>query len=239
MSDPFSHHPGLRGKIKDPEQSFFRNFHPSDLDARMAENGIPPDWRLTDDEREASRHADMAGRWDDDLWVFAYGSLMWDPAVRFTDVRRAHVPTHARRFILKDTRGARGTAERPGLMAALDTGAGCAGLAFRIPREALPRETDILWRRERIAEAYSAEFVTARLSDGPVTALTFTANRAAAMIDPDLSRAEQVRFAATGTGFLGSSLEYLQNLQINFAAIGVADAEVDSLLAEARAYIAA
>ena len=56
------------------------------------------------------------------------------------------------------------------------------------------------------------------------------------MIHPDLSRAEQVRFAATGAGFLGSSLEYLQNLQINFAAIGIADTEVDSLLAEAQAY---
>ena len=133
--DPFSHHPELRGKIVDPRQSFLRSFTIADLSAKMTELGLPLDWWHTDEEREAMRAETLAGRRDSDLWVFAYGSLMWDPAFRFAEVRRARVPDYARRFILKDTYGARGTFDSPGLMAALDKGPGCEGLLFRIARE--------------------------------------------------------------------------------------------------------
>ena len=57
----------------------------------------------------------------------------------------AYAPHHARRFILEDTYGGRGTVEAPGLMAALDTGAGCHGLCYRIAAEAVEHETEILF----------------------------------------------------------------------------------------------
>ena len=236
--DPFANHPELRHKVIDPHQSYFRTFRPSDLDQRMAEAGLPPNWRLSDEEREATRHETLAGHTDSDLWVFAYGSLMWNPAFLFEEVRRAEVTGYSRRFCLQDDIGGRGSPEAPGLMAALDRGDRCAGLVFRIAEGRIDAETEILWRREMIAGSYIPAIVDAISDEGPVKAVTFVANREVRRIRPDISRAEQVRFIATGTGTLGSSLEYIQNLVDHLRALELDDPDVFSLLQEAEAYAA-
>ncbi len=236
--DPFEHHPALRGRIVDPATSFFRSFRPADFDERMQALGNPPDWRFSDETIEANRRAFFADRLDRDLWVFAYGSLMWDPAFRFAEVRRAHVDGYARRFILKDTVGARGTLAMPGLQAALDLGESCDGLAFRVPQEMVEEESGYIWRRELIAPAYKPVFIAAVTDVGPLEVLAMVADHAAAIIRADLTRDEQVRYLATGTGILGTSLQYIENLAAQFAALGIDDPEVTSLLAEARAYAA-
>ncbi len=237
--DPFAHHPELRDKVIDPHRSYFRSFRPSDFDERMAAAGLPPHWRLSDEEREATRRDILAGHRDADLWVFAYGSLMWDPAFLFEEVRRAEVPGYARRFCLQDDIGGRGSREAPGLMAALDRGDSCTGLVFRIARERIEAETEILWRREMLAGSYVPAIVDAVSDAGPLKAVTFVANRKASRIRPDISRAEQVRFIATGTGVLGSSLEYIQNLADHLTALGIDDPYVFSLLDEAQSFAAA
>ncbi len=233
--DPFAHHPELRGEIADPMQSFMRSFSTETLAAKMREIGQPVNWWYPDERREMLRAQTLEGHPDGDLWVFGYGSLMWDPGIRFAEVRRAHVPDHARRFILKDIYGARGTAEAPGLMAALDKGPGCHGLIFRIARDHVEEETEVLWRREQIGPAYTATFVEAIAGERPVRALTFVADHDADLIDASLTRDEQVCLIATGTGFLGSSLDYLRNIAKKFASLGIDDEYVDSLLREAEA----
>jgi len=235
--DPFSYHPELRQEIADPLQSFFRTFTTADLAVKMRELGLPKWWH-SDEEREALRAEALAGRWASDLWVFAYGSLMWDPGIRFVEVRRARVPDYARCFILKDIYGARGTDEVPGLMAALDTGSGCGGLLFRISREQIDEETEVLWRREQIGPAYKPVFVQAIVAEQPITALTFVADHDADLIDNTLTRDQQIHFAATGTGFAGSSMDYLRNIQKKFTALGIYDGDVDALLRDAEAYLA-
>ncbi len=236
--DPFAHHPALRCLIADPDKSFFRNFKPSDLDARMKALGRPDGWRHGDDEVEAARLAFLADRLDQDLWIFAYGSLMWDPAFRFAEVRRARAPNHARKFILKDNFGARGSPETPGLMAALDDGTGCDGLAFRIGKDAVRHESGVFWRRELLGHAYRPAFAHVTTQFGEVEALTVVANHGADVIRPDMTRQEQIRYVATGKGFLGTSLEYLENIAVHFEAMGIEDSEVSELLAGARAYAA-
>jgi cation transport protein ChaC len=236
-SDPFSHHPELRGEINDPLQSFFRTFTIEKLTEQLRERGLPLDWWHTDEERESMRLEALADHRDKDLWVFAYGSLMWDPAFLFTEVRRAKVPDYARRFILKDTYGGRGTHESPGLMAALDEGPGCEGLLFRIACEHVEEETEILWRREKVGPAYKSQFVGAVASGEPITALAFVADHEADVIEPNLTREEQIRYVATGRGFLGSSMEYLRNIHQKFAALDIHDDEVASLLGDAESFV--
>lgn len=238
-SDPFLYHPELRDKISDPLQSFSRTFTIEKLAALSKERGLTTEWWHSDSEREASRARTLAGRRDADLWVFAYGSLMWDPGFRFEEVRRAHVPDHARRFILKDIYGGRGTVEAPGLMAALDKGRGCDGLVFRIARDNIDEETEVLWRREKVGPAYTPTFVEAIAADRRMTALTFVADHTADLIDAGLTRAQQIEYCATGTGFMGTSLDYLLNIAGHFAALGIRDDEVSTLLRETEAYIAA
>jgi cation transport protein ChaC len=237
-TDPFVHHPELRGRIVDPLTSFFRGFTVEGLIARFPEMETMRGWTLSDDRREALRLRALEGH-QGDLWVFAYGSLMWDPAIRFAEVRRAHVAGHARRFILVDDKGGRGTPEAPGLMATLDRGEGCAGLAFRIPGADVEAETTILWRREMIGPGYLATFVTADLGDRMQPALTFVADHGAAGVRPDLTRAEQARLIATGTGFLGTSKTYLENIIDQIARLGIADTDCEDLLRAVEDYLAA
>lgn len=233
--DPFHLHPGLRGKIIDPAESFFRTFRVESVLEEHPELAWVAEFMHSDEEREALRRAFLAEHSEQDLWVFAYGSLMWDPAIEFSEVRRAHVPNYARRFILKDMLGGRGNPDSPGLMAALDHGGGCEGLIFRIDADRVETETEILWRREQVGPAYHAEFVTAIAGDQQIKVLAFTADHNADQICADITRDEQIEYLNGGKGILGSSLEYLSNIVAQFEALGIVDDECSSLLAEANA----
>ena len=236
--DPFRHHPALRGLITPPEQSRFWRFTLDAALAMLAAAGTTTDHFLTEDEREAERARFMQGH-TGDLWVFGYGSLMWDPGFVFAEVRRAHAPGVTRTFCFVEDGGGRGRPEAPGVMAALDRGDGCDGLVFRITAAQVETETYHLWARERLGPAYLPAFVTAETEVGPVEALTFLADHAAPMIHPELTWADQVRYCATGEGVLGTSLQYVETLAAQFAQMGIDDPQVSRLLAEARAYRAA
>jgi glutathione-specific gamma-glutamylcyclotransferase len=221
--DPFVHHPELRDKVCDPLTSWARDFMPSDLDERY-----------TDAQREEMRRGTIAGRAADDLWVFAYGSLMWDPGIRFAEVRRAHLSGYVRRFCLKDVYGARGSLEAPGLLAALVMGEGCDGLVFRVLKEHVDEETEVLWRREMPLPGYVATFFDVETTTGSVPALGFVADYAAEKIIPDIDRAEQIGYISTASGFAGSNLEYLENLAARLTTLEIEDADLFALLRDVR-----
>ncbi len=236
--DPFLYHPGLRDLIIDPAHSAFRGLTTASVRERVEAKGYSTAWLRTDAEREALRHAFLAD-WAGDMWVFAYGSLMWDPGIHFTQVRRAHMPGYARRFILRDVNGGRGTPEAPGLMAALDHGVeGCDGLAFRIDAAQVDAETTVLWQREMIGAGYIPIVAPAQTEAGTIPCVAFLADHAADSIVAGLSRAEQVRCLATGEGFLGTSLDYLRGIHRHFAALRIEDPHVSGLLTEAEALAA-
>ncbi|PSL19085.1 cation transport protein ChaC [Shimia abyssi] len=202
----------------------------------VTSNGAPQDWILTTEQRNADRFAALAGRWDQDVWVFAYGSLMWDPGFHFAEVRRGFAPRAERRFTLCDRFGGRGTRDAPGVMAALENGSGCNGLVFRISRDIIDVETELVWRRERMGHAYFPAFIEVQTDQGPVEALAFMANHAATLIDTDLTYEQQVQYCATGKGWLGTSLDYVANLAEHFETMRIVDKGVTGLLRDARAY---
>jgi cation transport protein ChaC len=228
MSDPFRHHPGLRDQIRPAEESFFRHMDLAEIDAHMVANGHPADWRTPDADREATRHRALDGHTEDDIWVFAYGSLMWDPAMIFEEVRRAHAPAFARNFCMWDD-GGRGSRERPGLMLAIDHGAGCNGLAFRITRDRIEEETFVLFRREMIAEGYIPTWAMFATDHGPVEALTFRADPEAESIVRDMPIDEQAAMIAVAEGMLGTNFAYLEDMRRHLALLDVTDPYVDDL----------
>lgn len=236
--DPFRHHPGLKGKIRPAAESFFRNLDLAALDARLAESGHAPDWRTPDDQREAGRRAFLEGRWGQDLWIFAYGSLMWDPGVEFVELRRARTAEYARSFCLFDE-GGRGSMQEPGLQLALDAGHGCDGLAFRIAAEMLEHETFVLFRREMIASAYRPVWLVLQTAQGPVEALSFAADHASERIVSGIPLEEKARMIAAASGFLGSNFDYLAEARAQLARLGVEDGYIDELYAQAVALRAA
>jgi cation transport protein ChaC len=235
--DPFAHHPELRGRIACSESSFFRTF---DLKAIVAGNPSLKDildWAYSAAEREEIRERALAEH-SGDLWVFAYGSLMWDPALRFGEVRRAYAAGYARRFILKDDKGGRGTKETPGLMAALDLGAGCDGLVYRIAEDAIDVETEILFRREMIGPGYRPDFIPVRIGETTISALSFLADHASGETLPDLPTQDQAQWIAAAAGILGSSREYLMNVVSQLSHLGIEDVACSALLRDVDAILA-
>ena len=233
--DPFRHHPELRGRIADPETSFFRTFRAEDV---VVQEPHLRDWVHSEARRAAIRAEALAGH-SGDLWIFGYGSLMWNPALRFAEVRRAHVANHARRLNLLEYRGGRGTAEAPGLMATLDSGDGCEGLAFRIAAADVETETDILFQREMLAPAYLARFLPARIGDEEVPVLSFVADHDVPDVRPDLTHEVQVRYIAHGAGDLGTSRDYLASIVGHLGELGIVDRHCSDLLDAVDSYLAA
>ncbi len=233
QSNPFRHHPELRGQIKPAAQSFFRELDLAEIDAKAAENGRAPDWRTPCEQREAGRRAWLEGHWDKDLWVFGYGSLMWDPAMEFAEVRRARTSAYSRSFCLWDE-GGRGTPRQPGLMLAIDEGPGCEGLAFRISAEKLDHETFVLFRREMIAGAYRPTWLTVETAVGEINALSFAANRDHERIVPGIPLDDQAQMISVAEGHLGTNFAYLSDTYSHLAHLGVDDPYITDLYARVK-----
>ncbi|OUS05340.1 hypothetical protein A9Q96_12020 [Rhodobacterales bacterium 52_120_T64] len=229
-TDPFHLHPELRSVIKPAAESFFRDFDLSVLDARAAEDGDPIDWRTSDEEREAGRREWLKDSWDQDLWIFGYGSLMWDPSVEFDEVRHAHCHGYQRSFCLW-VEGGRGSKEEPGLMLAIDEGGNCEGLAFRVQADKLDHETFVLFRREMIISAYRPTWLNLDTKDGPIEALGFVANHDYEGIIPDIPMHDQAKMISRAEGFLGTNFDYLSNTHDHLKLLEIEDTYVSELYA--------
>jgi len=235
--DAFTHVPALAGKILEPEKSFFRLSRErlAELDRSARAAGYPEGWRLTDEAREATRSALLGGH-AGDLWIFAYGSLMWDPAIHIVEIRTGALQGFQRRFCLKSHIG-RGSADKPALMAGLEAGGSCQGLALRLPAEAVDRETEILWMREMIAGTYVPTMVPVETPQGPVQAVTFVMNQKSDRY-VRLDFEETARIIATGRGVRGTCLEYLENLAERLDLLGLHDPDITTLRTRVREILA-
>ncbi|MEM7547940.1 MAG: gamma-glutamylcyclotransferase [Pseudomonadota bacterium] len=193
-----------------------------EFDAQAAAEGWPPGWRLEHDVREANRRSVLGDRLTDDLWVFAYGSLIWDPAVQVDEYRYGTLSGWSRKFCMRLETG-RGSREQPGLMAALDEGDGCNGVVFRIQGPLVDRESEFMWRREMFAGAYRPEFLKVETPQGPVEALTFLMDHSNERYMPDISEGEAARMIAAAEGRLGPNFDYLDSLVRHLDELGIAD----------------
>lgn len=231
--EAFIHVPGLRERLTPPDQSDLRVT--TDVlafwDRRARDMGRSADWRLSDQELRASRRAALGERCGaEDLWVYSYGSLMWDPGFHFAEIRRADLEGHQRRFTYKTLLG-RGSPESPGLMLTLERERGCcSGLAFRIPAHLADAETEILWRREMIRGGYCPALLPVDTPQGTVQALVFTVNQQHPDYAGDLSLAETAAMIARGSGVMGTNLDYLEKLAAQLAHLEIEDAYVGRLL---------
>lgn len=198
-----------------------------------------PEWpMLTDAELDRSMRATLneigtVG----DLWVFGYGSLIWNPAIRFLERRPARLWGWRRRFCLAST--GRGTRDAPGAMLALDRGGSCLGVAFRIAAAHLEEELRLLWRREMVNGAYDARCVTARIGMDCIDMLTFTANRRHPRFIGTLDETDIVDRIAFARGPLGSCHDYLRRTMAALSEAGLRDVGLDRLCARVEARLAA
>ena len=194
--------------------------------------GWPAGWRLSDEAIEESRLAVLGSHGDgDDLWIYSYGSLMWDPGFQFAEVRLADVEGYQRRFTLKIDLG-RGSRQYPALMLSLEPQQGCCrGLAFRIAADSVHEESAILWRREMLRGGYAPAIVPMRTPQGPITGLAFVSNASHPGYVGELPLAETAATIMSGKGVLGTNRDYLAQLATQLDALGIQDPYVEKLCA--------
>jgi cation transport protein ChaC len=231
-ADAFIHLPKLRSRVTHPEKSRLR-LTPEMFamwEQRIRAAGWPEGWRLSDEVIEASRLAVLGDhKAEDDLWIYSYGSLMWDPGFHFAEVRLADVEGYQRRFTLKINLG-RGSQDHPALMLSLEPQQGrCHGLAFRIAASAVHAETAILWRREMLRGGYAPAMVPMATPQGPITALAFVSNSSHPSYVGELPLDETAAMIASGKGILGTNREYLVQLATQLDALGIDDPYVAQL----------
>lgn len=241
----FLHLPELQGRLTPAHASGLRLTDEvlAEWDAQARCQGLPAHWRLPDSKVEQSRREVLSAitAQQHDLWVFAYGSLMWNPGFHFDEVRRARLPGFARRFALSTTIG-RGTPDCPGLVLTLQRmgdadpqdpakSPDCEGLAFRIPAPLVEDESRMLWRREMITGAYCPQLLPLPTPQGDVQALVLVANTAHTHYRGDLSLQATAATIATACGRIGSNRDYLDQLVQQCGVLGIEDAYVRALAA--------
>lgn len=194
---------------------------------------------MTDAERHAQvldmlDRAPVPGR----VWVFAFGSLIWNPAFHYAERRTARVHGFHRQFCLA-LRAGRGSPERPGLMLSLESGGSCTGVVYRLAPGTEVTELDVLWRREMLTHAYRPVWVRAHTPQGPEPAVAFAVNRAHERYAPGLDAETVAERLATGAGALGRCCDYLFDTVDHLRELGIRDRRLESLAARVRRRLAA
>jgi cation transport protein ChaC len=202
--------------------------------ARIRSGLLPGMTVRTDQEIAASLNQTLAAHDPTaDIWVFGYGSLMWNPAFTYAEHRVGTLHGWHRRFCLWLEMG-RGTPANPGLMLALDRGGNCRGVAFRIPAQQARAELLLIWRREMFGTAYHARWVRVGLAGMTVPAITFVVNRTHPQYAGKLDTAKAALHIATASGSLGSCASYLRNTVAHLKSLGINDAGLNRIAAGIR-----
>ena len=185
----------------------------------------------SDEELLDSIRATLKQQSGDELWIFAYGSLIWNPLFDYINSCSVVVKGWHRQFCLSAPVG-RGTIENPGLVLGLEAKANecCRGVAYRLPiDENLESELLLLWRREMVVGSYIPTWISARIQDSlaekerKIEVLTFVVDTQHPVYVSDLSTDKLVHSLATAEGSLGSSAEYLDSTVNGLLAAGIED----------------
>lgn len=166
-----------------------------------------------------------------DLWIFAYGSLMWRPDFAFAESRRAHLAGYRRSLCIL-SHVYRGTTERPGLVFGLDQGGDCVGVAFRIAPADRAKTLEAVRLRELITSVYREADACVLLDDGrAVNAITYVADHTHDQYAGSLAIDDAIRIVRDASGISGSNADYVLNTQVHLRDLGVEDGDLDRLCA--------
>lgn len=190
--------------------------------------------RLTDEVlKQHPRH--------DDLWIFAYGSLMWKPACEIDGQEIGMLNGWHRKFCIRVARW-RGTPEHPGLMMALDRGGSCRAVVQRLSAKTARDRLGQLLRRETTSKAHPTNrprWVTVVSGYQRRRAIVFAVVRSSPYYSGDLSLEETAAVLATAVGHWGSCAEYLMNTVQQLENLGIHDRNLWRLQELVAARIAA
>jgi len=168
------------------------------------------------------------------VWIFAYGSLLWDAELRDAATEPALLYGYHRSFCLLSY-DYRGTAANPGLTLGLDRGGSCRGAALRLAIDALDR----IWHREMSGRlVYAARLLRVQTANGMRQSLAFTALRTCPDYAGKLSLDEAARMILGAAGHRGSCRDYFENTLRHLEQLGFADRPLRRLAERVKALAA-
>ena len=177
-------------------------------------------------------HASAAAK-TADLWVFAYGSLMWRPGFSYLERVSARLyGAHRALCVLSHVH--RGTPERPGLVLGLDRGGTCRGIAYRTPAKDREAILAYLREREQVTSVYRETMRTVLLDGEPgrrVQALCFMVDRSHPQYAGELDLVSRLHYVRQGHGRSGANRDYVLATVKELEALGFRDRDLH-LLAE-------
>jgi glutathione-specific gamma-glutamylcyclotransferase len=185
-----------------------------------------------DADREPMTDTDYAATRDDvlhsldgrTLWIFGYGSLLWNPGFDFVERLPARLRGWHRSFCIQLKRF-RGSPEQPGLMLALDHGGSCKGEVFRVASGTEQAEIEKLLRREipyrRLMRAW--RLVEVDIHGKRQQVLTFYAGIRRDFFYVRLPIHQQAHMLARAAGHGGSGAAYLHQTVMKLEELGIHD----------------
>jgi cation transport protein ChaC len=158
------------------------------------------------------------------VWVFAYGSLIWEPVFAHDEAETALLRGYHRALCLYSF-DYRGTPAVPGLVLGLDRGGSCRGIAFRLARQGVAGSLERLLRREMtVPPVYDLRQVPICAGRRREMALAFTVRRDRPDYAGRLPLDDAARLIVRAKGRRGSCRDYLDKTVAHLAARGVVDA---------------
>ncbi|HEX4985548.1 MAG TPA: gamma-glutamylcyclotransferase [Burkholderiales bacterium] len=184
---------------------------------------------LPEEEVARSLQRTMAGhRAGEAVWVFGYGSLIWNPLMEYAERRPARIHGHHRGFYLW-SRINRGSPEVPGLVLGLDAGGSCRGIVYRLHDDRLDEELGLLWRREMLMGTYRPCWVSADTGAATVRAIAFVVDRRKPNYAGRLDDSRIVSTALKACGHYGTCADYLVQTARSLETAGIADPRLSRL----------
>ena len=164
------------------------------------------------------------------LWVFGYGSLIWNPGFSYVEARTATLQGYHRSLCVWCW-SHRGTQENPGLVFGLERGGHCVGRVFRVAPSDRETVLQYLYQREMLTSVYVPRLLPVRGGNFTVQALTFA-------IDPDhiqyaggLNIEKTARVVQQARGYSGANPEYVSNTVAHLAQMGILEPRLNRVSA--------
>jgi len=174
------------------------------------------------------------------VWVFAYGSLMWKTEFSYHQRYLAKLEGYTRQFHIWSLVG-RGTPTQPGLGLCIERGPGnpCLGYVYRLDKNTLEHDFEVLWQREMTSGVYQPQWLDVEICDKSATeniikALTFVVDRHHPHYAGQMNIKKMAAIMSKASGKFGTNKDYLFNMVQSMVMIGLREPTFVDLLNEIR-----